>query len=644
MLKRLSLAVAMAAIAAVPCRAEVVRFDIKSNDANALQGREFANRGGVRKIVAEATIAVDPANPINNDIADLKAAPRDAKGRVEAKADVVVLRPERPNGAMVLELVNRGGQLFLSLVDDMSDAAGQRLVLGQDMGNGFLLDQGFTVVLAGWQGDLSGPGVMGLRAPVAKGLTGRSREQWIMGGAEPTARVSLSWPAAKAADAKIYLRERPDSEPTTPNGLSFKFIDDQTIEVVRQSGAKAGETYDLVYTARDPGLYGMGFAAVRDIASFLKNDTSAMNPLAVGGKTGLDRAIATGISQSGRVMRDMLYSGFNQDEKGRVVFEGMLPIIPGTRRSFTNARFAQPGRNSGPQWNQLYPIDQFPFTYAAQTDSLTGKTDGLLMRCEASKTCPKIIEIDSEYEFYGSRASLLVTDTKGAAATLPDNVRAFMMAGSPHINAFNAVSTRNSSCKMASSPVFYGPVARALLLDLDDWMTGKAPPPASRYPNLADGTLVAPKDVYPAGLPLPYRQQYLHAYLVQQGQGEPQIKGEYPVLLPKAGADGNALGGVRMPIVDAPRATYVGWNPIVGFDGPQDLCDHAASMVPFAKTKAERIAAKDPRLSLEELYPTPTTYIAAVQQSAIKLVQDRLLLRRDAEAMVKTADALSTPH
>ncbi len=638
-LKRCGAALALLLLAAAPARSEVVRFDIRSDDAAALEGRTFGSRGRARKIVAEATIAVDPSNPINDAIVDLKSAPRDAQGRVQAKADVIILRPARPNGAMVLELPNRGGELFLSLIDDATFEAGQRLTKAGDVGNGFLLNEGYTVVWVGWQGDLRQPTDIGLRPPIAKGLTGRSRDQWTIRTADPKIQLRLQYPAADPADAKVYLRQRPDAEPATPDGLGFRFIDDQTIEITRQPGAAAGDLYDFIYTTRDPAVMGMGFAAVRDVASFLKNDASALNPLAAAGKSGLDRAIATGISQSGRALRDALYSGFNQDEKGRMVFEGMFPIIPGTRRSFTNARFAQPTRNAGVQADQLYPMDQFPFAYGAQTDALTQKHDGLLQRCGQAKTCPKIFQMDAEYEFYGSRASLLVTDTKGAAAALPENVRAFMIAGSPHDNTFDAVSAPTPGCRLPSSPVFYGAALRALLNDLDGWLRNQSPPP-SRIPTLADGTLVAAKDVYPSGIPLPWRGQYLHAYLILQGKGEPQVTGEYPVFLPKAGADGNALGGIRLPIVDVPRATYVGWNPQVGHDGPSDLCDHAGGMVPLAKTKAERLAAKDPRPSLEELYPKRGVYAAAVRKSADKLVADRLLLRPDADAFIKAAQDL----
>jgi hypothetical protein len=633
--RQLGLSAALAVAAAgQPGHAAVIRFEMLSQQPLASGAGSFGSSGPAQKLIARATIALDPTDPRNAVIADLDRAPRDPEGKVEAVTDVMVLRPAVPNGVLLVELPNRGGSVIYGILDDLDPRTAGRL---DQVGNAFLLSQGYTLVVIGWQGDIAPGQGIGIRVPVAKGLTGYSREQWILSDADPVKRETLSWPVSDPATASIGIRHRAYDEKVTPPGLSFRLLDPQTLQITRPAGEAGRGTYELSYLARDPGIMGMGFAALRDVSSFLLHAPGPDNPLTAGKRPLAKHALATGVSQTGRALRDLLYLGFNEDESGRRVFDGMLPVIPGTRRTFTNARFAQPGRNPGTEADALYPIDQFPFTYEVSTDARTGRTDGLLLRCRRSHTCPRILEFDSEYEMWGARGSLLMTDTAGKPLGLPAEVRAYMLVGSPHMNAWNAVSKPNPGCALPSSPVFAGPALRALLTDLDQWVTRDVAPPPSRFPSAADGTLVPAVDVYPKGVPVPYHGQYLHAPLVEQTSAGPVVKGEYPVLLPKAGPDGNAVAGLKLPLVVAPRATYTGWNPQVGVSGPQDLCDHAGGMLPLAHTRAERLAAGDTRPSLEELYPTPAAYTTAVKSGADKLVADRLLLQEDAQAAIKNA-------
>jgi Alpha/beta hydrolase domain len=317
-----------------------------------------------------------------------------------------------------------------------------------------------------------------------------------------------------------------------------------------------------------------------------------------------------------------------------------MPIIPGARRSFTNDRFAEPGRNPGPEFDRLYPVLRFPFTYAVTEDAVTGRRDGLLLRCSLTNTCPRIMQVDSEFEFWGSEASLLVTDTRGRDLEPPPEVRLYMIAGSPHGNVANAVVTRKSACTLPLNPVYGGPAFRALLTDLRTWITEDVPPPASRYPTLAQNTLVVASDVYPMPIPgLGYRAQYARAEAIEQATPLPKVQGEYPLYLPRAGVDGNALAGIRLPLLAAARATYTGWNPIAGAVGGQTLCTQMGGTLPFAGTRAERIAAGDPRPSIEELYPTSDTYVAAVKAATARLMDERLLLPEDAAEAISAAEA-----
>lgn len=611
--RRMGTVLGAAALAcAAPSRAEVIRFEVLSTKPVS----------GGQLITARATIAVDPANPRDAVIADIARAPKNAAGKVEATSDVTILRPDHASGLLVVDLPNRGRPLGSTYL-----AAGSPT---------FLPDHSITVVEVAWQADVAEG--LALHAPIIPGLTGRSRDTWVMSDTAPVTRLSLAWPVAADPAARVSIRRRPDAPAETPAGLSVRFIDRQTVEVTRPLDmATAGSVVELNYTATDPKVMGLGFAAVRDVAAFLKHAPGPQNPLA---DIAHRRAIGFGVSQSGRALRDLLYQGFNVDEAGRQVFEGMMPIIPGARRSFTNARFAQPGRNPGPIADRLYPVDQFPFAYEVSTDNVSGKRDGLLAPCRSTKSCPKIVEVDSEFEFWGSHASLNVTDAQGRALPIAPEARLFMVAGSQH--GPDAAPRTLASCRLATSPVPHAPVARALLVDLDAWITQGAAPPKSRYPTLGEDELVVAERVYPTLIPaLGYAGRYARAPQIAETPEGPVVKAWYPIRLPKADGIGNAAGGVRLPMVVAPRATYTGWNPQADFDGVEDLCTQLGGSLPLPATADAAAAAHDPRPSLATLYPTPEAYMASVRRAAEALQTERLLLPADAETVLRAAQATS---
>jgi hypothetical protein len=470
------------------------------------------------------------------------------------------------------------------------------------------------------------------------GITGLSRVEFLFDDRRSPRVARLTYPVASEAGATLTVRAQADDPRQTPPGLRFRFTGPREVEIARPEEFDAGALYELIYTAKDPVVQGLAFAAVRDVASFLRRDTGPTNPLAAGGEPAVRRAILTGISQSGRFVRDYLYLGFNRDADGTPVFAGMLPHIAGSRRTFTNARFAQPGRNPTPHGDRHYPGDQFPFTYDETTDHLTGARDSLLGRCRASDTCPRIIQTDSEYEFWGARASLLVTDSQGGPLALPAEVRAYFMAGHPHFAAAQAVAQKIDRCALPVNPLQAGGPMRALLAALSAWVVEGAPPPTSRYPGLAEGTLVPPAGLYAAIPGLGYRGTVGPAQLVDYATMPPTVRGEYAVLVPKVDADGNAVAGVRAPAQAVPRATYTGWNPRAEGFAPGALCYNTGGVLPFAATLAERQAAGDPRLSLAERYPTQAAYVAAVRAAAEALAADRLLLPEDVIGAVAAAE------
>jgi Alpha/beta hydrolase domain len=635
-------AIAAVCLSPAALQAEVIRFDIVER-VTAFAGRSFGDVGPYERITARATIALDPADDRNAVITDLAQAPRNPDGKVEASTDVVVLRPADPargNGTLLLDVPNRGRKLAPQLFDDSSQPGANNAQGADDAGIGFLHRQGYTMVWVGWQGDIpSKPGQMALTAPVLKGVTGPAREEFVFDTTTSPARATLTWPAADPANLAVTVRAAWTDARQTPSGLAARLVDPSTVEITRPDGFDAGALYEITYTARDPALLGMGFAAVRDVTSFLRRDATPANPLLNGLHPSVSRAIGFGVSQSGRFLRDFLHLGFNEDLAGRVVFDGLMPHVAGTRRMATNVRFGQPGRNPRHLQDPAWQADLFPFTYATLSDPLSGKTDGLLRRCALSATCPKVMQTDSEHEWWASRASLLVTDLAGNHLDLPNNVRAYMISGTPHF-AGPADVMRNGVAAMAlpQNPMHAGVPMRALLTDLNAWIGDGVPPPSSRVPMRAHGTLVAAGGAVRTDIPgLPYKAIHTLAAFSDQSVVPPKEIGRYPVFVPKADNDGMAISGIRQLALAVPRATYTAWNPRAQGFGPTALYPLQGAVVPFAPTEAARKDANDPRPSIEARYANDEAYVAAVAREAAREVAERLLLQEDAERSVAAA-------
>jgi hypothetical protein len=635
-------AIAAICLSPTPLRAEVIRFDIAER-VPAFAGRSFGDVGPYERITARATIALNPSDDRNAVITDLAQAPRSADGKVEAITDVVILRPADPargNGTLLLDVPNRGRKLAPQLFDDSSQPGANNAQGADDAGIGFLHRQGYTMVWVGWQGDMSSkPGQMALTAPVLKGVTGPAREEFVFDTTTSPERATLTWPAADAANLNITVRAAWTDARQTPSGLSARLVDPVTVEVTRPEGFDAGALYEITYTARDPAVLGMGFAAVRDVASFLRRDTTPANPLLNGLHPSVSRAIGFGVSQSGRFLRDFLHLGFIEDLQGRVVFDGLMPHVAGTRRMATNVRFGQPGRNPRHLQDPAWQADLFPFTYATLNDPISGKTDGLLRRCTLSATCPKVMQTDSEHEWWASRASLLVTDLAGNHLDLPDNVRAYMIAGTPHFAGPADVMRKGvAALSLPQNPMHAGAPMRALLTDLNAWISEGVPPPSSRVPMRAHGTLVAAESAVRGDIPgLPYKAIHTAAAFSDQSVLPPREIGRYPVFVPKADDDGMAISGIRQLALAVPRATYTAWNPRAQGFGPTALYPLQGAVVPFAPTEAARKEVHDPRLSIAERYADNDAYVAAIRREAARQIAERLLLPEDAERAVEAA-------
>src|SRR4051812_11458239 len=343
---------------------------------------------------------------------------------------------------------------------------------------------------------------------------------------------------------------------------------------------------------------GIGFAAIRDIVSCLRHATTD-NPLAPQGRPRIRRALGFGISQSGRVLRDLVHLGFNQDLAGRQVFDGILPVVAGSRRTCINWPFAQAGRYSRQHEDHTYGDDQFPFSYPNLSDPISGRSGGILDRARARGVCPKVLHLDTESDVWQARASLVATDTNGDDIVMPEEVRIFTVTGVPHA-PFRPLS--KPATQLPGNPLGYGAFMRALLVALTEWVEHGMPPPDSRFPSRAAGTLVPlpeARERFPR-LPWVTFPTVLNELRLRDHSVEPPVENtRYPVFVQPTDADGNAMGGIRHPLLDAPMATHAGWSLRAAGFAEGELFTVQGSMIPFATTEAERQRNGDPRPSLE---------------------------------------------
>jgi Alpha/beta hydrolase domain len=430
------------------------------------------------------------------------------------------------------------------------------------------------------------------------------------------------------------VREREADPRVTPPGLAWRLVDDLHVEITRPTalGFDRGAIFEFIYRARDPIAMGIGFAAIRDIVSFLRHATKE-NPLAPHERPRIRHALGFGISQSGLVLRDLVHLGFNQDLVGRRVFDGILPVVAGSRRTCVNWQFAQAGRYSRQHEDHSYGDDQFPFSYPTLSDPISGRTDGILQRARDAGVCPKVLHLDTEGDFWQARSSLVVTDTSGTDVAMPDEVRVYTVSGAPHA-AFRPLA--KPVMQLPGNRLGYGPFMRALLVALVEWVEHGIAAPDSRFPSRAAGTLVPfgeARGTFPT-LPGVNFPAVLNELRLRDHSVEPPTEGTpYPVFVQSTDADGNALGGIRHPLLAAPLGTHTGWSLRASGYGEGELFTVQGSMIPFAETEAERQRTGDPRPSLEMRYASRDAWAARLAEAVDRLVAERLLLAEDGDRL-----------
>ncbi|WP_187830108.1 alpha/beta hydrolase domain-containing protein [Siccirubricoccus phaeus] len=612
-------------------------------------GQDFG-AGPYQRLAGLARGALDPADPRNAGIADLDIAPRNAAGLIPYATEVVILRPAdtaRANGRLLHDVTNRGRKMLFAGVYEghaVPPAEQNGLRSAAAAGNAIPLRQGTTLIWSGW--DPEAPRANeGLRIelPLLEGITGLVRDEFIFGtrinpADRPTAPLSYPVADPDPARARLTVRRTRDAAPEAVT--AWEYAGPRAIRLLPEGTAfTPGSIYDFTYPATGARPLGMAYAATRDLLAFLRH-AEVGNPLA---DLRRRHAYAIGISQAGRFLRHFLDLGMNDAGEGRKVFDGVLCHIAGAGRVFLNERFAQPDHTACRHEDHLFPEVWFPMAAAAATDPLSGRTDRLL---RGAPTDPKLMEVNTSTEYWQKGASLTHTTPDGAA-DLPElpNHRQYFVAGTKHAGRSGATTARGNAFH-PNNPHSASPLLRALQAALEEWVERGIAPPASRVPRLAEGTLLPAEAVLEAFPAIPGARRPRGATPIAPvtdwvaGQRGPETA--WRPLVPAVDADGNELGGVRLPEIAVPRGTHTGWNLYAAPGLEAELCDREGSFLPFPADAAARAAVGDPRRSLAERYVAPGAYVAAIRAAAEALAAERLLLEEDVPGFVAAAEARGT--
>jgi hypothetical protein len=682
-----AITIALTLLLSAAAEAGVVRFVVEQTRSFA-GGMAFGTTGAYERLDGTAYMEVDPNDPLNAATVNLDKAPRNARGMVEFTAPFFILKPvemARGNHKLFYGVNNRGNKQTLGYFNFVPSGPGiNDPITAADAGDGFLMRLGYTIVDAGWQGDVAPggnrlfpnfpvatqPGGSPIVAAVRIEYSDRTIPQ--AGTFTLTLEGSPSFRSYETADnntahstltvrsevagAKVPIASDRWAFGTCPTGQAS--LVPTTTDICLFDGFRADKLYELIYPAKNPMVMGLGHAVTRDIGSFLRyqthDDVGNPNPLALSPtNVGIRRAYSFGSSSTGMYQREFLYLGFNEDEAHRKVFDSLWIHKAGTHRLFANVEFADPNTYSRQDdRHDFLSTSVAPFTHAVTTDPISGIHDGLDKR---PATDPLVFQSDTGNEFWEMKGSLNVADGLGSSVRPPANVRLYFLSSFQHSgnNPPAAFPGNAGMCQNPTNPNYHGPTVRALLMALDAWADQGIEPPKSNYPRVEDKTLVSldeAREAFPAipgvNFPTVVNQLELLNYGPQfDSEGgqltllPPVLGPSYRVLVAKPDKDGLDIAGIRQMEIRVPLGTNMGWNVrALGFRAP-NLCGLSGSYIPFATTKAERLAAGDPRKSLEERYKDHDGYVKAVEKAAKKLVQERFLIQEDAETFISAAEA-----
>jgi len=646
----------------IALQGRVVRLETLSQQP-VLEGRSFGAAGAYERVAGKAYFAVEVTHAGNRRIVDLEKAVNLKNGMVAFEADFVVIQPKDPqrgNGSLLLEVPNRGKSRLVGLVD------GGDWNLAHDAGDAWLLRRGYSIAAVGWQWDATGPNTLHLFAPIAR-ESGQTIHGLLRGDFMPSHDMDevplghfmtgeiggTEYPVSDATDSRNQLTVRDSRQATrslVPRGswrfahkVNGKLVDSNRF-IYLDSGFRKGKLYEYVYAVADPVVAGLGFAAIRDFASYAKWGDATLHRAA--------RIYGEGISQNGRFLRDYLYQGFNTDESGRMVLDGVLAHVAGAGRGSFNYRFAQPSRDAQPTSSIYFPTDIFPFTDEPENDTAEHQRAGLLDSAKTRGSVPKIFFSNTSYEYWG-RAAALIHSTADGTGDMPiaPNVRIYHFTGLQHFpGPFPpAAGTADLHGQQAESPLPIRYFWRAMITNMDAWVRSGKAPPESSYPKIAEANLVPISEYAFPAIPHVHRPyEASQAYRISFGPDwqkgilawqPPKVGAPFATLVPQVDRDGNERDGVRLPAIQVPLATYTGWNlrdPAIGAE--RERVAFEGSYLPFPKTRAERQTAHDPRPSIEERYKDRSDYMERYRKAVDKLVQDRWILEEDRAALLQRGE------
>jgi len=639
-------------LGASAANAEAVRFDVEVRE-DVLGGRSWGLAGAYERLAGRIHFEVDPQNSANRIIRDIDYATLNAEGRVEFSADFYLLRPKdigAGNGTVLLDVMNRGRKRILRYFNVAPAVNDPRTEA--DFGDGFLMRQGFTLLYVGWQFDVPEQrGLMRAYVPVATNggepIEGLVRSDFVV--RQPAFdhslgdRGHLPYAVVNPDDPRnvLTVRDAPAGERTVIPRDAWQFgrledgrmVADPT-RVYLSSGFEPGRIYEAVFVSKDPPIAGLGLAAMRDTVSMLKY--SGAGELSIPASS-IDRAIAFGDSQAGRYLRHYVHDGFNADEQQRKVFDGLIPHTGSNARGSFNHRFAHPSRAVDASY--FYPGDQFPFSDVMQTDPATGVEDSLLARV-SPETTPYIFYTNTSTEYWRLPTALIHTTVDGTTDVPPaETSRIYFFSGTQHVPA--QFPTNRTDGLRVGNHNDYTWFLRSLLLKLDAWTRDGTLPPDSRYPQIANGTLVElealefpqiPRVRPPVDVSRAYRLDYGPDFdtLGIITNEPPEGNSPFPFLVPQVDETGNEIAGIRSPELAVPLATHAGWNPFSPIASQ-------GSYLPLARTRTEREATGDSRLSVEERYASREEYLGLVAEEAMSLIEEGYLLGSDLPAILQNA-------
>lgn len=626
-MKRILIAALLACACAGAAQARITELGQQKVETFA-EGAQFGSAGAYERVSGVAKGELDPADARNQGIVNLQRAARNARGRVEYEVDWFMLRPAdaaKANGKIIYDVTNRGNKFFHHWV--MDGAAGNDPKTLQDVGNGMFLRLGYTVIWSGWDPDApKAANGMSMKVPVIPNVTRVIRDELVSarrGLVLSSFRLSYEAASLDKEQAKLTTRRNEKDPREAIQAEGWEYVNASEIRLLPPHKITVGTLYEFHYPAKDPKVLGIGFAAARDLVSHIRAETKARSALAIG------------ISQSGRYLRDFIHQGFNQDESGRKVFDGVLSHIAGIGGVFLNAEFGQPARTNTQHEDHTYPENTFPFSAARLTDPVSKRSASLL---RGDGFDPLWMDVNTSTEYWQKGASLLHTDPLGREdVELPANARVYLVAGTQHAGR-TGLRADLGPCMNPRNPHSPAPALRALLVALDAWVSNGTQPPASRVPSLSAKTLVeAAKTGFPA-LPDTTVATFINEIALFGDWVHPrQLPSPYRGLVAAVDSDGNELAGIRLPDIAVPLGTYTGWNLYKPPFPEGELCDRDGSFIALAKNESDRAAKNDPRPSIEKRYGTHAAYVEKVIEATKNLVAARLLLQEDADAYVKAA-------